>query len=1204
MVSSTFRHLKDHRSALIRAIEGQGLHPVAMEQDSARPDGSVLDSSLQKVRDSAAYVGIIGRGYGQVPESVDNPSRRSLTELEFREARRLGRPILIFIMGPDHLVVEAAVEQDPERRRKLNAFREEVKKVSADSAVHRVYCQFNDLHEFEVAVTQAVAELRRHLDRHAEPTPDLRGEGNGSAPAQPNLGSLPPIEPPFGLRTAPLRGRSGLLRELEAVSGRSGVDVIYGVGGVGKTRLALEAAHHARSIGTRVWWIPGTDIDSFEAGMYAVGYAVGVGMDDFQYANPADVVWRALGSLADPWLLVIDNVDDVTVISRQGSVDLGQGWIRSPRQPGRVIVTSRDGRVETWADWTDRRRLDPLEAEEAGQVLLDLAPRAGSESQAAQLGQQLSGIPLLLQLAGSTLAQADSVPRAWQGPGTLRGFADYEAALTVEHGAGEPGLSELESDIRPVFERAWEISLDQLQKTGQPHARALLLLVCCFADASMPYESLLDPAALARSGLFDAITPIELMKALQNLDALGLLTLSPPAAAEPAALTLHPVIRAAARAHHDFIKSSGAYWKLASDLLLNFADWIDDDDAGAKAWTRITPHVAEAMQHLPQGAPTDSGGTWRMGYVLSGGADQLASHGLHRHALTLYDVLAVDESAEGSRNRRKRARMLRELGRHVEALVELDATIAATGELLGVHDVDTLDARRDRARLLRETGRHAEALAEIDDVLAISQRVHADKPRYTLVARQERAKLLRETGHHAEALDELDAVLDANRTQYGEQHEETLVARIDRARVLREVGRHAEALAELNAVLGVRREMHGNGHFTVLLSRFDRAQALRSIGRHVESLKEFDSLISVWREMYGDWHPYVLITREERVQVLQSIGRDIEALREVDTMLPIWRGMHGDNHAYFLISRQGRARILRTIGRYAEALYEFRSLLKIWQRMHADGHAYILITRYEQALVLRSMQCHAEALNEFDEVLSAWSDVYEEKHSYVLATRADRASALRGMGRFVEALAEFDAVLAARREVSSGLDFGTLAIRLERARVLREAGRSAEALIECDAVLAAYRQLNGDLHAAVLDARLERVRILRKRDRRPEALAECEAVVADWNELEAAMGRWALGARYERARLLREMGRHDMALDECDAVLEAWGELGSARFGPALDGRFERARVLHGMARHTEAQAELGIVFRERRALSGADHPRTVEVAEFIAGAE
>src|ERR1035438_8903190 len=107
MISSTFTDLKEHRAALIAAIDGEGLTHVAMENDSAKADVDVIESSLQMVRDASAYALVIGRKYGQTPRG-----ELSLTELEFDEAMRLKRPILLFIMGENHLLREADIEID------------------------------------------------------------------------------------------------------------------------------------------------------------------------------------------------------------------------------------------------------------------------------------------------------------------------------------------------------------------------------------------------------------------------------------------------------------------------------------------------------------------------------------------------------------------------------------------------------------------------------------------------------------------------------------------------------------------------------------------------------------------------------------------------------------------------------------------------------------------------------------------------------------------------------------------------------------------------------------------------------------------------------------------------------------------------------------------------------------------------------------
>lgn len=94
-----------------------------------------------------------------------------MTELEFRAARHLGHPMLIFLLGENHPVRKADVEQDPEKIPKLAAFRNEVKRAAENSPLHLVYREFDGLHEFEVAATQAIAELRRHLDQLAAAVP-------------------------------------------------------------------------------------------------------------------------------------------------------------------------------------------------------------------------------------------------------------------------------------------------------------------------------------------------------------------------------------------------------------------------------------------------------------------------------------------------------------------------------------------------------------------------------------------------------------------------------------------------------------------------------------------------------------------------------------------------------------------------------------------------------------------------------------------------------------------------------------------------------------------------------------------------------------------------------------------------------------------------------------------------------------------------
>jgi hypothetical protein len=145
---------------MIHAIHKHKLHANVMEHDDAKLSHDVIDSSLQMVRDSAAYILVISLKYGQTPECPDrNPDQLSITELEFNEAQRLERPILLFIMGDDHPVKKKDIESDPAKESKLNAFREQAKKKTPGSSVNRVYSVFNSLDEFKEKMAAPLAEL-------------------------------------------------------------------------------------------------------------------------------------------------------------------------------------------------------------------------------------------------------------------------------------------------------------------------------------------------------------------------------------------------------------------------------------------------------------------------------------------------------------------------------------------------------------------------------------------------------------------------------------------------------------------------------------------------------------------------------------------------------------------------------------------------------------------------------------------------------------------------------------------------------------------------------------------------------------------------------------------------------------------------------------------------------------------------------------
>lgn len=188
MVSSTFTDLEEHRAALIKAIKAHGFTDIAMENDSAKPDVDVIESSLQMIRDASAYVGVISHKYGQTPVCpIRNRQQLSITELEFNEALRLGRPILLFIMGEDHPTKKSDFEIDPIKSKKLDAFRQQAKQMGSKSTVHRVYATFQTLEQFKEQIHISLAKLHKHLDKqpHREQSSDPISVNSDTTPTPP-----------------------------------------------------------------------------------------------------------------------------------------------------------------------------------------------------------------------------------------------------------------------------------------------------------------------------------------------------------------------------------------------------------------------------------------------------------------------------------------------------------------------------------------------------------------------------------------------------------------------------------------------------------------------------------------------------------------------------------------------------------------------------------------------------------------------------------------------------------------------------------------------------------------------------------------------------------------------------------------------------------------------------------------------------------
>ena len=98
-LSATYKDLVEYRKAAYQQLRMMRHDVIGME-DYVASDQRPLDKCLADVAESDVYMGIFAWRYGFVP-SRGNPQKRSITELEYRKAKELGKPCLIFILQDD-----------------------------------------------------------------------------------------------------------------------------------------------------------------------------------------------------------------------------------------------------------------------------------------------------------------------------------------------------------------------------------------------------------------------------------------------------------------------------------------------------------------------------------------------------------------------------------------------------------------------------------------------------------------------------------------------------------------------------------------------------------------------------------------------------------------------------------------------------------------------------------------------------------------------------------------------------------------------------------------------------------------------------------------------------------------------------------------------------------------------------------------------
>lgn len=268
-----------------------------------------------------------------------------------------------------------------------------------------------------------------------------------------------------------LIGRESALTELgtNLDGGANEATVVFGLGGVGKTALALEYAHRCKNHYSLIWWVDAENIGSSYSRL-ATALRLQVPPDQTQDAVQAHLRQRK------NWLCVFDNADLPQTLTE----------FRADVPTGKLVATSRAD-TEDWPNPIKLGKLNPDEAKhwllrvaESVRVDLDLTsgPSMEEETDAAdELVELLDGLALALSMAAAYIRKNKQTLTEY-----LERYKRRAEALL-----GDPRFLDVgDNAIDRTVYTTWDVSMDELRDRGAEKAIEILEIISFYAPNNIP----------------------------------------------------------------------------------------------------------------------------------------------------------------------------------------------------------------------------------------------------------------------------------------------------------------------------------------------------------------------------------------------------------------------------------------------------------------------------------------------------------------------------------------------------------------------------------------------------------------------------------------------------------------------------------------------------------------------------------------------
>ncbi|MFI9598759.1 FxSxx-COOH system tetratricopeptide repeat protein [Streptomyces sp. NPDC052043] len=855
----------------------------------------------------------------------------------------------------------------------------------------------------DTTFTQSTAEAgeasRQPAEREspvAESVPRLAGVDGPSSTAAPPSGPSQAITRPvrfeesvpqvWGRRIPPrnhiFTGRDELITQLHArlADRRAAIvpQAFFGLGGVGKTQLAVEYLYRYQSQYQLVWWINAEDPALVRTSVAAL--APHLGLDSAPSSDEAlPLVLDALrrGAPFRRWLLVFDNADRPE--------DLEEYF---PSGEGHILITSRN---QSWAGHAHPVPVDVFSREESVRFLQRRVPGMPTRD-ASRLAEALGDLPLAVEQAG-----------AWHSETAMS--VDEYLQLLQEH-AGRLLDTSVPSGYPHSVVATWNLAMERLAERS-PAAVQLLRLCSCMAPEPISWAMLRSAAfAPLPSPLAEALRdPVELGLATREIGRLALARIDH----RSNSLQMHRLVQAVLFNQMSVQEQEDTYH--LTHVLLAAADPQEpDDDANWRRYAELRPHIRPTRAFECEHREVRDLVINEVRYLYLLG-DYTGGTQLAELAREEWQQRLGEDHPQTMRVTRSYGTLIRSFGRFDEAR-EINADLLERSRrVFGEEHEETLAIANSNAADLRVIG-DFEAAAERDrDTLERLTRSFGRDYPLALMSAANRALDLRLLGHFREAL-ELDADTYERRVRvFGPDDPLTLVVAANYARDQRELGDYRGSTESLRALYPKLRNRQGREHPYTLDVAKNLAVSLRATGAYEEAHERSSRTVERCRARYGAEDLNTLAAVGNYAVDLLLCGELEEAERLAAQTVAGYEQLFGAGHPYLPMTETNHALTLSALGQHERALSLNLAAYEKLEDRFGPAHNCTLRCGVNLANDLHAAGRYEEAAQADTRHLEALRATLGADHPVTLVCGGNLVHDLKSLGREEEAETLLDDVL-------------------------------------------------------------------------------------------------------------------------------------------------------------------------------------------------